>query len=215
MKKLDIIYEDKYLIAINKQAGMLSIADNKNHKNLYHEVREYIKKQNPHNKIFIVHRLDKDTSGVIVFAKDERVKRHLQDNWNNFLREYIGVVENKPKNVKDKLVNYLKEDKNLNVYITNDEKNGKKAITNYEVIGHRKKESVLKINIETGRKNQIRAQLSYIGCPIVGDKKYGAKTNPYNRLCLHANRLVIFHPVLKKEIELVAMVPFNLDFLTN
>lgn len=205
MKKLDIIYEDKNIIAINKPSGMLTIADNKNHKNLYHEVRGYIKKQNPHNKIFIVHRLDKDTSGIVLFAKSEKVKNELQSNWNNTKREYYAIVEGVPKDKKDKLINYLAETKDLFVYVTDDPKKGKKAITNYEIIKSKGKYSLLKINIETGRKNQIRVQLSNINHPIIGDKKYKAKTNPINRLGLHASKLIINNK--GKNLELESVLP--------
>lgn len=215
MKKLDIIYEDKELIAINKPSGLYTISpDNKFSKNLYSEVREYIKKQNPKNKIFIVHRLDKDTSGIIIFAKNERLKRALQNNWNSICesREYLAIVEGVPKKKKDRLVNFLAKTKTMQVYITDNKKIGKVAITNYEVINTNPKYSLLKINIETGRKNQIRVQLSNLGNPIVGDKKYGAKTNPINRLGLHASKLVITNPINHKEMEFVAKTPKAFDF---
>lgn len=207
MKKLDILYEDKEIIIINKPNGLLTIANDKNSNNLYHEVRDYVKKQNPRNKIFIVHRLDKDTSGIVLFAKNEKAKKYLQENWNSFTREYIAVIEGIPNPKKAKLVNYLRETKTLFVYVTKNPKDSKKAITNYEVIASNKKYSLLNISIETGRKNQIRAQLSYIGNPIVGDKKYDAKTSPINRLGLHANKLIFIHPVTHKEIKIESPIP--------
>ena len=213
MKKLDIIYEDKNMIAINKEAGMLTIADNKNHKNIYHEEREYIKKQNTHNKIFIVHRLDKDTSGIVLFAKTEKIKTELQSNWNKVIREYYAIVEGVPKKKKDKLINYLAETKDLFVYVTNDSKKGKKAITDYKVIKSKGKYSLLKINIETGRKNQIRVQLSNMGHPIVGDKKYNSKTNPINRIGLHASKIVIEYN--GKTLELNSKLPSKFDNLMS
>ncbi len=210
MKKLDIIYEDKEILVINKPTKKLTIATSKEqNRTLYHEVREYIKKQNPRNKIFIVHRLDKDTSGVILFAKSERLKKLFQDNWD-FLcqkREYLAIVEGKPKCKKDTIKSYLLETKTLQVYSTTDSKKGRLAITEYEVLESNKSYSLVKINIKTGRKNQIRVHMSDIGCPIVGDKKYNSKTNPINRLGLHAKVLEIKHPITKKVMKFEAKEP--------
>ena len=195
-KKLDIIYEDKYLIIINKPSGILTISrDNSYDKNLYDEVKEYIKKQNPKNKIFIVHRLDKDTSGLIVFAKSELVKRKLQDNWTEVKRYYYAVVE-KTLTQNGHLEDYLFETKTHDVIITKDKKKGKLAITDFEVIKYNTKYSLLNINIKTGRKNQIRVQLANINHPIIGDTKYGSKSN--HLLCLQAYKLEFNHPVNNK-----------------
>lgn len=190
-KKMDILYEDKELLVINKPVGLLTIATEKeNIHTLYHEAREYVKKQNPKNKIFIVHRLDKDTSGIVIFAKQEKLKKYLQNNWNDItIREYVAIVEGKIKKEKDTLKSYLLENKTHQVYST--KVGGNLAITNYEVLASTKAYSLLKINIETGRKNQIRVQLSELGYPIVGDKKYGSKKNPLGRMGLHANYLAI------------------------
>lgn len=212
MKKLDIIYEDKDLIVINKPSGILTIKAGGNI-SLYELVREYIKKQSPKNKLFIVHRLDKDTSGVILFAKSEKTKRILQENWSSYVREYIALVEGTPKKKKEKLINYLKESSSLQVYVTKDKREGKLAITSYEVITSNNKYSLLKVMIETGRKNQIRAQLSYIGHPIIGDKKYEAKTNPLKRLGLHATKLIIIHPKTKKEMTFIAKAPKQFEMV--
>lgn len=188
MKKLNIIYEDKSLLVVDKEPNKLTIStENEKINTLYHEARLYVKKQYPKNKIFIVHRLDKDTSGLIIFAKSEAVKNELQNNWNDVTREYFAIVHGQMPKKEDTLINYLNEDKNLKVSITNNPKYGKKAITHYEVIKSNKKYSLLKISIKTGRKNQIRIQLSNIGNPIVGDKKYGSIENPLRRLCLHAS----------------------------
>ena len=197
-KKLDIIYEDKELIVINKPSKVLTIATNNEKINtLYHEVREYLYKKN--QKVFIVHRLDKDTSGIVIFAKNDKTKRLLQEYWNNITyREYIALVEGKLEKKKDSIKSYLKESKTLEVYETN-KKEGKLAITNYEVIQSDNNYSLLRINIETGRKNQIRCQLSGIKHPIVGDKKYHSKKDLFRRLCLHANKIVLKHPVTNKE----------------
>ncbi len=207
MKKLDIIYEDKDFLVVNKPAGLLTISDGKSNNTLYSMARSYVKGQNPHNKIFIVHRLDKDTSGVILFSKNEKIKYLLQNNWADLVKErsYDAIVQGKMPKKKDTLINYLQESKTHQVYVTNNKRLGKKAITSYEVIKENKNKSLLKIKIETGRKNQIRCQLSFINHPIIGDKLYYKKDK---RLMLHASRLVLIHPLTKKEYVFEAACEF-------
>lgn len=209
MKKLDIIYEDKEIIVINKEAKLLTVSTDKVKNNtLYSEVSSYVKKKNPKNKIFIVHRLDKDTSGVILFAKNEKIKKAFQDNWDNLVkrREYIALVEG--NNIgKGTIKSYLYETKTFQVISSNNASRGKLAITEYESIKENKKYSLVKINILTGRKNQIRVHLSLIGHNIVGDKKYGSITNPLNRLGLHATKLVITHPFTKAIMTFESNIP--------
>ena len=187
MKKLNIIYEDKELLVVEKEPNLLTIAtDKKEQKTLYSEASTYVKKQYPKNKVFIVNRLDKDTSGIVIFAKSQNKKQFLQNNWSNVKREYLCIVEGTPSKKKDTLKSYLAESKTLEVYITKDKTKGKLAITEYEVLQTNGKYSLLRINIKTGRRNQIRVQLSDIGNPIAGDKKYKSKSNPLKRLALHA-----------------------------
>ena len=206
-EKLDIVYEDKYLIIVNKKSGMLTISTDKEKINtLYHKVREYLQKQNKNNKVFIIHRLDKDTSGLIMFAKSEKVKRLMQDNWSNVKREYMVVVNGNVKNNKGVIKSYLKETKTNLVYSTNNT-NGKLAITEYEKIKSNKLYTLLKINLLTGRKNQIRVHLNDLGYPIVGDKKYSKIKNKVNYLYLHANHLEFNHPITVEKIKLELDVP--------
>lgn len=198
MKKLNILYEDKYLIIVYKRHGLLTISrDNHNDLNLYDEVKEYEKKKNPRNKIFIVHRLDKDTSGLVLFAKNEEIKYALQNNWDKVVRKYYAVVEKEVLENKT-LINYLQESKTGEVFVTNNKVMGKKSITKYEVLSKNNKCSLLDIEIKTGRKNQIRVQLAYILHPIIGDKKYGNTKN--KELLLQAYYLKFNHPVNNKEI---------------
>lgn len=198
MKKLNILYEDKYLIIVYKRHGLLTISrDNHNDLNLYDEVKEYEKKKNPRNKIFIVHRLDKDTSGLVLFAKNEKIKYALQNNWDKVIRKYFAVVEKEVLENKT-LINYLQESKTGEVFVTNNKVMGKKSITKYEVLSKNNKCSLLDIEIKTGRKNQIRVQLAYILHPIIGDKKYGNTKN--KELLLQAYYLKFNHPVDNKEI---------------
>ena len=207
-KKLDIIYEDKFIIVVNKPSHLLTIStDNEKEKTLFHKVMMYEKRKNKNNKVFIVHRLDKDTSGLVLFAKDEKIKYKLQNNWDKEIkRGYIAVVNGHTKD-KDTLKSFLKETKTLMVYST-DDKNGKLAITEYEKIAENKKLSLLKIKIKTGRKNQIRVQLNDNGNQIVGDKKYGdSRFDPLRRLCLHANYLSITHPITNKRLTFEIDIP--------
>ena len=207
-KKLDIVYEDKAIIVINKPSHLLTISTlNEKEKTLFHEVMMYEKRKNKNNKVFIVHRLDKDTSGLVLFAKDEKLKYKLQNNWDKEAkRGYVAVVNGHTKD-KETLKSYLAETKTLMVYST-DEKHGKLAITEYEKISENKKMTLLKIRIKTGRKNQIRVQLADNGNSIIGDKKYGeSKFDPLRRLCLHANYLSIIHPVTNKRIVFETSIP--------
>lgn len=207
--KLDIIYEDKAIIVINKPSHLLTIStDNEKEKTLFHKVLMYEKKKNKNNKVFIVHRLDKDTSGLVLFAKDEKIKFKLQNNWDkDTKRGYVAIVNGKTKN-KETLKSYLAETKTLLVYSTDDRKIGKLAITEYEKLLENKKFTLLKIHILTGRKNQIRVQLSDINNSIVGDKKYGqSKFDPLRRLCLHANYLEIIHPITNKKMVFETPIP--------
>ena len=193
-KKMDILYEDKYLIIINKPAHLLTIATRKEkERTLYHQVYEYLKSKHKSNIVYIIHRLDKDTSGIVVFAKDIKTKVYMQENWDKFKRGYVAVVEGIINKEKGVLKNHLKETSTLYTYVVND-KEGKLAITEYEKILENKKYTLLSLNLRTGRKNQIRVQLSYIGLPIVGDKKYGNKKDPIRRMALHSNYFEFIHP---------------------
>lgn len=204
--RINIVYEDKYIIVVNKPSHLLTISTLKEkEKTMYHKVLEYEKKKNKNNKIFIVHRLDKDTSGLIVFAKDEKTKEFLQNNWNEFKRKYIAVVEGKVDK-EGEIRSYLTEGKNLITYSTTKEK-GKLAITKYKRLNFSKSFSLLDIEILTGRKNQIRVHMKDNKTPIIGDKKYGAKTNPLRKLGLIAYYLEIVHPKSKKTITFNIEIP--------
>ena len=193
-KDIKIIYEDKDIIVVDKPYNLLTISNGKEI-SLYNLVSEYVKKNNKNNKIFIVHRLDKDTSGLVVFAKNIKTKKYLQDNWDKVERRYLALVSGITKK-SEILKNYLKENKNHYVYVSN---TGVLAITEYTKIKEINNNSLLDINIKTGKKNQIRVQLSNIGHPILGDKKYGS--NNYKRLCLHAYKLVLFNKEFISEIK--------------
>lgn len=205
----EILFEDDHIIVVNKPSGLLTIATAKEKdRTLYHIVREYLVSKDRNARVFIVHRLDKDTSGVVVLAKDEKTKNQLQENWNEYvsLREYVAVVHGHLKKESDRIVQMLSETKTNLVYVSKKE-DAKEAITNYKVVKESDKYSLVSINIETGRKNQIRVAFSSLGNPIVGDKKYSDIKDNENRLYLHANRLKMYYPVIKKDILFETSTP--------
>ncbi len=213
----DILFEDENIIVVNKPSGLLTIATAKEkEKTLYHIVRDYLISKDKNAKVFIVHRLDKDTSGIVILAKNEKIKNKLQENWNDYvlLREYVAVVHGKLPKDKDRIVQKLKETKTNLVYVSKDS-DAKEAITNYEVQKENKDYSLLKVTIETGRKNQIRVALASLKTPIVGDKKYSNIKDGESRLYLHANRLKIYYPIIKKEILFETSTPNEFKKIMN
>lgn len=206
-QKLDILYEDKFIIIVNKPSNLLTVStDKEKERTLFHYVFDYLKKKHKNNKVFIVHRLDKDTSGIVMFAKDEKTKFYLQENWDKFKRNYVAVVNGRLEKNKGVLKSYLMETKTHLTYSV-DDKNGKLAITEYEKVLENKKYTMLSLNLKTGRKNQIRVQLADIGNPIVGDKKYGIKKDPIRRMALIANTLEFIHPKTKEKIIIDIDIP--------
>ena len=213
-KNIDIIYEDKDIIVINKPSGLLTVATEKEkNKTAYHLVMEYLKKKNKNNRIFIIHRLDKDTSGIIMFAKNERAKHLYQDNWNDIVKKrgYYAVIDGKMENKEGTIKSYLKENGNM-VYSVKD-RSGKLAITEYKVLKERKNISLLDINLKTGRKNQIRVHMKENKTPILGDLKYGEKSKLINRLALHAYKLELINPVTKKLLTFEINMPNEFKML--
>lgn len=208
MKKLKILFEDKQLIVVYKEPGIPTIKSDKYKNNLYSLVYDYLHKKN--QKVFIIHRLDKDTSGLVMFAKSEKVKNYFQTYWSNVERNYIALVHG---NINDngKITSYLKETKTLLTYSTND-KSGKFAQTEYEKIMSNNQYSLIKINLKTGRKNQIRVHMKDNNTPIVGDKKYGKKDS-FKNMMLLANELDFVHPISHKKININLKIPN--EYLNN
>ena len=207
-----ILYEDPDIIVVEKPSGLLTIATEKEKNNtLYHYVGEYLRKRKKNAKVFVVHRLDKDTSGIVLFAKNPKIKEQLQKNWQTWVkvREYQAIVVGVPRKKEDRLIHYLKETTTNLVYVS---KEGKKAITSYKVEKSKNGFSLLRIFIETGRKNQIRVQLAHIGYPIYGDLKYQKKKEG-KRLYLHATRLKVFHPTLGKVLTFTSPLPPEFNYI--
>jgi 23S rRNA pseudouridine1911/1915/1917 synthase len=207
--EIKILYEDEYLIAINKPSGLLSVAtEREKETTAYRLVKDYISYGNRRAQLFVLHRLDRDTSGILLFAKKRQVQEVLQSHWSEAVTErgYMAIVEGIPEKPEDELRTYITENRAMVVYQSR-ENQGKLAITRYKVTKYSSTHSLLKIDILTGRKNQIRVQLSSIGHPITGDKKYGAKSNPIGRLALHADRLSFTHPISGEKIKLRTPLP--------
>ena len=207
---LAIIYEDDAIIVIDKEHSLLSMAaKDKNETTAFSEVSAYVKRQDPRQRVFIVHRLDRDTSGVLLFAKTEQVKMTLQDNWDEMVKEriYTALVEGNVKKESGTIKSWLKETRTFKVYSNPTDNGGQLAITHYRKIKSNRQYSLLEVKLETGRKNQIRVHMEEIGHPVVGDKKYGSTINPIKRLGLHATALTVIHPVTKEVMKFESPVP--------
>jgi len=217
-KGLTIIYEDQDIIVVDKAIGLLTIStDREREKTAYFLLNDYVKKGNTRskNRIFIVHRLDRDTSGVLVFAKSEESKRFLQDNWKDFSKQYRTIVHGKLAEKEGIISSYLIENKAHVMYSTDDAERGKFSKTEYNVIKETRQYSLLNIKLHTGRKNQIRVHLSELGHPIVGDRVYGKKEKGIKRLCLHSYSLSIIHPYTKKSMNFKTEMPLYFKTLVH
>ncbi len=208
--RLRIVFEDEFLIVVDKGYGLLSMStDRIKEKTAYHILSDYVRDSNPANRIFILHRLDRDTSGLMMFAKSQGIQEKMQRSWNEMIldRRYVAVVEGVPTPEKGVVRSYLKENSAFHVYSTDDEVNGQLAITRYEVLETNTKFSLVELQLATGRKNQIRVHMQDIGHSIAGDRKYGATSNPLHRLSLHANRLRFVHPITRRDMLFETPIP--------
>lgn len=208
-----VVYEDEVLIVVDKPSGLLTMAtDQEKERTLYFELTEFIKAKEARGRarVFIVHRLDKDASGLVVFARDEATKMALQDSWNLATKKYIALVEGKPEQGEGTVQSALAEDKFRRVFSTSpDAKDAKMSVTHYRVLKLEGRYSWIEATLGTGRKNQIRVHMADLGTPIAGDYKYGAVTNPLGRLGLHAIELTIVHPITEKKITFKSPAPFD------
>ncbi len=206
---LSIIYEDDEFVVINKPYGLLSITNGKEKNNTaYSLVMEYVQRKDKHNRIYLVHRLDEDTSGIMIFVKNEELQKLLIDKWNTLIKKrgYYAVVEGQMKEKEGTFASYLKRNSQYMMYSSKDKK-GQYAVTNYKVIATNGKYSLLDVKIDTGRKNQIRVHLYESGHPIIGDDKYGEPTDPIGRLGLHAYELTLTHPITKQLMTFKSPIP--------
>jgi RluA family pseudouridine synthase len=215
---LFIIHEDHDIIVVDKSSGLLTVSTEKEKDNTaYNLLTNYVQKGNSksRNRIFIVHRLDKNTSGVIVFAKTDQAKCFLQDNWQDFKKTYYGIIYGKPPAQEGIISTYLAEDKIHKMHSVKDKGKGKLSETKYKVLKTRGDYHLLEIGLITGRKNQIRVHMSENGCPIAGDKKYSKSRDKARRLMLHAAVITLKHPHTKEEITFKAKIPSSFDTLVK
>jgi len=207
---LEILYEDRDIIVVNKAAGLLSIGTGRDEGRTAHaSLMDYVQKGNhkSRERVFIVHRLDRDTSGALVFARTEEAKSTLQKNWNEVEKIYLAMVEGNPDPPEGTISSYLVENNALRVYSTNDPALGKLSETEYKVVKVQGQRALLELRLLTGRKNQIRVHLADKGWPIIGDSKYGNKIRDNKRLALHSHKLSFDHPYNGKRLTFTAPVP--------
>lgn len=209
-RRLKLVYEDDDIIVANKGYGLLSMGNDKvKDGTAYSILKDYLKWVDPRQKIFIVHRLDRDTSGLMMFAKSAEAKDNMQHNWNNMVlnRTYVAVVEGYVEEDEGVIRTYLAENSRYEVYVTDNPQEGQLAVTRYKVLGRRNGYSLMELELDTGRKNQIRVHMKHIGHPIAGDRRYGASSSPIHRLALHARTLRFVHPITRREMNFSTPVP--------
>ncbi len=217
-KGLTILYEDHEILVVDKRSGLLTVSTEKVKENTaFYLLNDYVKKgiKKSKNRVFIVHRLDRDTSGILVFAKNEIAKHYLQDEWHGFSKKYYAVVHGILQEKEGIITSYLAESIAHKMYSVADPAKGKLAKTGYKVLIESVKFSLLEINLLTGRKNQIRVHLSEKGSPVAGDNKYGRKDKSILRLALHASSLMILHPRTKEQMTFQTKIPVYFESLVN
>jgi 23S rRNA pseudouridine1911/1915/1917 synthase len=220
--KLRVIYEDNALIVVEKKNGLLTVPYNPKSSEMtaYSILKDYVRKQSNRNTVHVVHRLDRETSGVLVFAKSAELQEYMRTYWKQLVtrRTYVALVEGHLEKKEGTITSWLTEDNQTAMVYSSDKDNGgQKAITNYKVlkattIGEGDQEmniSLVELNLETGRTNQIRVHMQSIGHPIIGDRKYGHgnEYSPIDRLCLHARTLEFIHPMTEKKARFEAPLP--------
>ena len=217
-KGLSIVYEDRDIVVVNKINGLLTMGTDRERENTaYSLLTDYVKKGNSRskNRIYIVHRLDKDTSGILVFAKHEKAKRYLQDNWQEFSKKYFAVVQGQLQDKEGEIISYLTENKMHRVSSSASAERGKLSKTGYKVMCASRNYSLLEVRLFTGRKHQIRVHLADEGHPVAGDKMYGNPEKGIKRLALHSASLTILHPYTRKEMSFTTKVPAYFKVLTG
>lgn len=218
--KLRLIYEDDYIIIVDKKEGLLTMATHResNETTAYSILKSHLKKANPRAELYTVHRLDRETSGVLMFAKAKNIQQALQENWHQVVtqRLYTALVEGCPETEENTITSWLTEhEKSLRVHSSPTDNGGQKAVTHYKVTKSNGAYSLLDVQLETGRKNQIRVHMAEIGHPVVGDKKYGKGLSSIKRIGLHARILEFIHPVTRKKVRFESPIPKAFNALVN
>ena len=207
---LRIVYEDAYLIVVEKREGLLSVGTERERERTASTIlNEYLRRQDRRSRVYVVHRLDRDTSGLMMFAKDEKTQHTLRDNWHElvFDRRYVAVVTGEMERDRGTVHSWL-TDRTLYVHSSPVDDGGKESVTHYRTIKRTKGLSLVELHLETGRKNQIRVHMQDLGHPVVGDGRYGLEDfNPIGRLALHAFKLCFHHPVTGEEMRFETPYP--------
>lgn len=208
-KELDIVFEDPYIIVIDKQPGLLSMSNNTRQITAQTVLNRYLEKGGGRNTSHLVHRLDRDTSGLMLYAKDVQTQQSFINGWQELVsdRRYIALVEGELENPQGVVRSWLTEDKRFVTHSSPVDNGGKYAVTHYNVLTSSNGYSLVECVLETGRKNQIRVHMADLGHPVVGDRKYGSGNDPVRRLCLHAFKLCFVHPVTGKRLNFETPVP--------
>ena len=208
-KELDIVFEDPYIIVIDKQPGLLSMSNNTRQTTAQTVLNRYLEKGGGRNTSHLVHRLDRDTSGLMLYAKDVQTQQSFINGWQELVsdRRYIALVEGEFENPQGVVRSWLTEDKRFVTHSSPVDNGGKYAVTHYNVLTSSNGYSLVECVLETGRKNQIRVHMADLGHPVVGDRKYGSGNDPVRRLCLHAFKLCFVHPVTGKRLNFETPVP--------
>lgn len=207
---IKLVYEDAYLLVVEKREGLLSIGTDKQKDRTAHTIlNEYVQRSGKQHRVYIVHRLDKDTSGLMVFAKNEKTKFTMQDYWDEIVkdRRYVAVVSGELEKENGTITSWLKDNKMFVTYSSMSNNGGEKAITHYKTIKRANGYSLLELELETGRKNQIRVHMQDLQHPVLGDIKYGNGVDPLGRLALHAFKLCFYHPVTGNLMEFETPYP--------
>ena len=207
---LKLVYEDPYLIVVEKKEGVLSVStDHVKERTAQHILSEYVKRKHRGNRIFVVHRLDRETSGLLMYAKDEKTQHTLRDHWQEIVtdRRYVAIVEGDMERDFGTIESWITDQK---YYVSSspvDDGTGRYAVTHYKTIKLANGYSLMELDLETGRKNQIRIHMSELGHPVIGDERYGSKSNPLERIGLHAFKLGFYHPVTGEHMEFETPYP--------
>ncbi|MDU1890442.1 MAG: RluA family pseudouridine synthase [Dysgonomonas sp.] len=218
LKGAIIVFEDDDLIIVDKEAGYLSVSTDKEKvRTIYNVLNEYVKKKVRDNRVFVLHRLDREASGLLIFAKNAEIQEMFQKNWEQLVRQYTYsvVIYGRPEQRTGTVVSWLSENKNLVMQASSRDNGGLKAVLKYKIVKTVNSFSLAEIDLETRRKNQLRVQMQSIGHPVVGDKKYGAKTNPIKRIALHAGILALKHPVTGEVLEFKSTMPKAMQLLVT
>lgn len=214
-KDLDIVFEDSYLFIIDKHPGLLSMSNNSRQQTVQTVLNRYLEKGGGRNTSHLVHRLDRDTSGLMVYAKDVQTQQSLINNWQQLVtdRRYLALVEGELEQQRGRIQSWLTEDNKFVTHSSPVDNGGKYAVTHYNVLASSNGYSLVECELETGRKNQIRVHMADLGHPVVGDRKYGSDEDPMRRLGLHAYMLCFTHPVTGKHMRFETPVPYCFEKL--